>query len=185
QPSRRPRRAAIPLVPEVEEIEGVPTAWKMPEQYAQGGGEAIKGLYVVFHGCTHSHLDWFDLPEERAIVNHLVGVGYAVVAPASKDRNSGCWRLQNEGGDIQAVKAMLWRWYRDWSIPPNTPLFMFGASSGGGMATALASKGGFQLCEKRTTYVRVSGAMSQVSWGIPPAGYGGSCPPIAFMPMPK
>lgn len=32
------------------------------------------------------------------------------------------------------------------------------------MATALASKGGFQLCEKRTTYVRVSGVMSQV-WG--------------------
>lgn len=25
----------------------------------------------------------------------------------------------------------------------------------------------------------------QVSWGIPPAGYGASCPPVAFMPMPK
>lgn len=33
------------------------------------------------------------------------------------------------------------------------------------MATMMASKGGFQLCEKRTTYVQVSGVMSQVGVG--------------------
>ena len=48
------------------------------------------------------------------------------------------------------------------SISPTTPLFLFGASSGGNMATLLASRGGFQLCDKRTTYVQVSGVMSQV-----------------------
>lgn len=31
----------------------------------------------------------FDLPEERTIVNLLVGRGYAVLAPASKNRESG------------------------------------------------------------------------------------------------
>lgn len=31
----------------------------------------------------------FDLPEERTIVNLLVERGYAVVAPASKNRESG------------------------------------------------------------------------------------------------
>lgn len=30
------------------------------------------------------------------------------------------------------------------------------------MATLLATRGGFQLCDKRTTYVQVSGVMSQV-----------------------
>ncbi|CAB1104245.1 unnamed protein product [Ectocarpus sp. CCAP 1310/34] len=185
QPSRRARKATIPLVPEVMEIEGVPTAWKMPKEYAEGGGEAMKGLYVMFHGCNHGHMDWFDLPEERAIVSYLVNAGYAVVAPASKNRVSGCWKYNSEDGDVSLVRAMLWRWYRDWSIPPNTPLFLFGASSGGNMATMMASKGGFQLCEKRTTYVQVSGVMSQVSWGAPPSSYGAGTPPIAFMPMPK
>lgn len=31
----------------------------------------------------------FDLPEERAIVSYLVNAGYAVVAPASKNRVTG------------------------------------------------------------------------------------------------
>ncbi|CAM9523788.1 unnamed protein product [Pylaiella littoralis] len=186
QPSRRPRKATVPLVPEVAEVEGVLTAWKMPQQYAQGGGEAIKGLYVMFHGCNHGHLDWFDLPEERTIVSYLVKSGYAVVAPASKNRITGCWKHHTAvDSDLDAVRGMLWRWYRDWSIPPSTPLFLFGASSGGYMATTLASSGGFQLCEKRTTYIQVSGAISQVSWGIPAAKYMASCPPLAFMPMPK
>ncbi|CAM9920596.1 unnamed protein product, partial [Ectocarpus fasciculatus] len=185
QPSRRARKTTVPLVPEVMEIEGVPTAWKMPKEYGEGGGEAMKGLYVMFHGCNHGHMDWFNLPEERAIVNYLVNKGYAVVAPASKNRVSGCWQHNSEDGDVNLVRAMLWRWYRDWSIPPNTPLFLFGASSGGNMATMMASKGGFQLCEKRTTYVQVSGVMSQVSWGVPPSSYGSGTPPIAFMPMPK
>ncbi|CAM9534255.1 unnamed protein product [Ectocarpus sp. 6 AP-2014] len=185
QPSRRARKTTIPLVPEVMEIEGVPTAWRMPKEYVEGGGEAMKGLYVMFHGCNHGHMDWFDLPEERTIVSYLVNSGYAVVAPASKNRVSGCWQHNSEDGDVNLVRAMLWRWYRDWSIPPNTPLFLFGASSGGNMATMMASKGGFQLCEKRTTYVQVSGVMSQVSWGVPPSSYGSGTPPIAFMPMPK
>lgn len=58
QPARRPRKATVPLVPEVSEIEGVLTAWKMPGIFASGGGEAIKGIYLMFHGCHHSHLDW-------------------------------------------------------------------------------------------------------------------------------
>lgn len=59
QPARRKRQAtAPPLVPEVAEIEGTLTAWKMPEEYVRGGGEAIKGLYVMFHGCNHGPLDW-------------------------------------------------------------------------------------------------------------------------------
>eukprot|EP00752_Nemacystus_decipiens_P005989 g5408.t1 len=185
QPARRQRKATTPLLPEVAEIEGTLTAWKMPKEYTHGGGGAIKGLYVMFHGCNHGPLDWFDLPEERTIVSTLVNAGYAVLAPASKDRDSGCWKVKAGNGDIDPVKAVLWRWYRDWSISPTTPLFLFGASSGGNMATILASKGGFQLCDKRTTYVQVSGVMSQVSWGVPPTSYGKNCPPIGFMPMPK
>ena len=58
QSARRPRKATVPMVPEVEEIEGVLTAWKMPLAYSKGGGEAMKGLYVLFHGCSHGPLDW-------------------------------------------------------------------------------------------------------------------------------
>lgn len=58
QPARRKRQATTPLVPEVAEIEGTLTAWKMPMEYALGRGEAIKGLYVLFHGCNHGPLDW-------------------------------------------------------------------------------------------------------------------------------
>lgn len=44
------------------------------------------------------------------------------------------------------------------------------------MATMMASKGGFQLCEKRTTYVQVSGVMSQVgvTYKSPCTAVGGS-----------
>lgn len=59
------------------------------------------------------------------------------------------------------LPTFLRRW-RSRSISPTTPLFLFGASSGGKMATLLGSRGGFQLCDKRTTYVQVSGVMSQV-----------------------
>ena len=45
-------------MPEVAEIEGTLTAWHMPKEYSLGGGEAIKGLYVMFHGCHHGPLDW-------------------------------------------------------------------------------------------------------------------------------
>ncbi|CAM9794136.1 unnamed protein product [Ascophyllum nodosum] len=185
QPARRPRKTRVPLEPEVAVIEGVATAWKMPRQYHQDGGGAMKGLYVMFHGCNHNHMDWFNLPEERTIVDYLVRMGYAVIAPDSKDSLTKCWNINMEGGDVAPVKAMLWKWYRDWSIPPQTPLFLLGASSGGVMATFMGSKGGFQLCDKRTTYVQVSGVLSQVSWGIKPDMYGSDCPPIAFMPMPK
>ena len=34
------------------------------------------------------------------------------------------------------------------------------------MATFMGSKGGFQLCDKRTTYVQVSGVLSQVRLSI-------------------
>lgn len=40
-------------------------------------------------GIVLTAADRFDLPEERAIVSSLVKAGYAVVAPASKDRVSG------------------------------------------------------------------------------------------------
>lgn len=58
QSGRRARKAVAPIVPEVEEVEGVLTAWKMPLAYSKGGGEAMKGLYVLFHGCSHGPLDW-------------------------------------------------------------------------------------------------------------------------------
>ena len=51
--------------------------------------------YIIFfrldvHTCAAAAVfDRFDLPEERAIVSLLVDRGYAVVAPASKNRQSG------------------------------------------------------------------------------------------------
>ncbi len=39
----------------------------------------------------------FDLPEERAIVKHLVRSGYAVVAPGSKDRVGNRWVIRGWG----------------------------------------------------------------------------------------
>lgn len=58
QPGRRPRRVSPPVVPLEEEIEGVFTAWKFPDVYESGGGIALKGLYVLFHGCRHNPRDW-------------------------------------------------------------------------------------------------------------------------------
>ncbi|CAM9201163.1 unnamed protein product [Sphacelaria rigidula] len=139
----------------------------------------------MFHGCHHGPRDWFDLPEERAIVKHLYDRDYAIVAPSSRNKATGCWNVAKGGPDMTAVRKMLWKFYRDWSIPPETPLFLFGASSGGVMATALGNDGGFQLCEKRTTYIEVAGIISQVSWGIDPGRFGGGLSPIAFMPMEK
>lgn len=185
QAGRRPRKANPPIVPNEDEIEGVFTAWMFPDVYEDGGGNALKGLYVLFHGCQHEPRDWFDLPEERAIVSFLLEKNYAVLAPRSQNTETGCWNSGVQGDDVNSVRRVLWKFYRTWSIPPDTPLFLFGASSGGRMATALGKDGGFQLCEKRTTYIAISGILSQVSWGIEPSRFEGGLSPIAFISMEK
>lgn len=58
QPGRRPRQASVPVVPIEEDIEGVFTTYVFPDAYEERQGDALKGLYVMFHGCHHGPRDW-------------------------------------------------------------------------------------------------------------------------------
>lgn len=58
QLGRRARKANLPIIPEADKIEGVFTSWAFPDVYEAGGGHALKGLYVLFHGCHHGAMDW-------------------------------------------------------------------------------------------------------------------------------
>jgi hypothetical protein len=56
------------------------------------------GIVLLFHGCTHDGIDWFELPEERRIVRFLLYKGFVVISISSFDRiNSKCWDTHYDG----------------------------------------------------------------------------------------
>ena len=111
------------------------------DQASHVDSTAEKALVLLFHGCSHRGLDWWELPEDRRILRLLIASGYSVIAFTSADRDSGCWdstwplsaRTAATNADVEAVvaglKAFLEDQYRAEGRYP--ALFTLGASSGG------------------------------------------------------
>ena len=108
-----------------------------------------KALVLLFHGCSHRGMDWWELPEDRRIIRLLLAMGYSVIAFTSTDRSSGCWDATwppsempgtlnaDVGAVVSGLKAFLEAEYKaDGSYPA---LFTMGASSGG-VFTSLVSR---------------------------------------------
>jgi len=115
----------------VKVIDGVEMYISLPPQYEQQGG--VKGVLLAFHGCSHSGLDWFRLPEEGVIVRHALTRQVAVVAFTSYDRHSGCWSLQDRVHVPNAFTKL--QDAHAWAKA--APLFAIGASSGGSFVSSI------------------------------------------------
>ena len=105
-----------------------------------------KGLVMLFHGCSHTAADWFELPEDRRIVRLLLASGYSVAAFLSADRHTGCWDSKwplTRGGSnvdvgrvIAGLQALVEAEYGQQQRYPT--LFTLGASSGGTFTTIVS-----------------------------------------------
>ena len=112
----------------------------------QGGADNIhhnnsdvRGLLVLFHGCSHSGFSWFSLPEGRRVIKHSLYAGLAVVAFSSQDRSSKCWDNgwpPTEGKDVVAVVRALDEFVGRFHLQ-NMLLYALGASSGGSFVTLI------------------------------------------------
>jgi hypothetical protein len=121
----------------------------------------IAGVVFLFHGCYRDGIDWFQLPEEQAIVQFLLTHSHAVVAFSSPKRTgSRCWSNTfpaQENVDVEQVTRAWHQMQNDPEIlgslfyqeenPKNVPLYGIGASSGGTFVTILHQTIGFHGME--------------------------------------
>ncbi|KAI0561614.1 hypothetical protein FGB62_76g0105 [Gracilaria domingensis] len=102
---------------------------------------AIRGVALLFHGCSQSAKDWFQLPEHRIISSHLLKRRFALLALTSQNRVTGCWSTRfpaRENDDVARVKIAVRQWTAEQGLPPSTPLIAVGISSGATMLSILS-----------------------------------------------
>jgi hypothetical protein len=120
---------------------GIEYVWEAPSS------PASKILFLA-HGCSHSAkdfwpsnpkcLDCVGLPEERRIVAKALASNYFVVAISSGSQDlNGCWDTKNDMRRVMRVLALLKK--EPFGLR-GLPVFALGASSGGKMVAALASR---------------------------------------------
>ncbi|EFN58741.1 hypothetical protein CHLNCDRAFT_140437 [Chlorella variabilis] len=128
--------------PQFRVIRDLETLWEVPDQ--------VGGVLLVAHGCSHQAGDFWPasqrcpgclgLPEEMAIRATALRRGYAVIAVSSYNRSSGCWHntQASRSEDLQRLPDIVREVVREEGLE-GLPLFLFGASSGGGIVLRLAA----------------------------------------------
>jgi hypothetical protein len=106
----------------------------------------VVGTVLLFHGCNHDGIDWFELPEEKRIVKYLLQTGFVVVSVSSDDRTeSKCWDTYDDGSgsiDVDRIVATIPILFKEMEQKHNVtltdlPLYGIGASSGGDFVSVL------------------------------------------------
>ncbi|KAL4446853.1 hypothetical protein ABPG77_008097 [Micractinium sp. CCAP 211/92] len=154
--------------------------------------QAVKGMYVFFHGCAHNGYDHWPpqpgcpecrgLPGEVAITKQALSLGYAFMTINSLDRrpvtnSDETARCFSYNADHNSAAAAI-RSLRSQLGLDDKPLYFGGVSSGGGFAIKLINK----------MQGEVSGITSIVlGLDFSNAGEGqydwSSWPPVAFIAM--
>ena len=86
----------VPLLPQSEYIQGQEQYYMLPKT------NKASGILIFLHSCKRSGLEFFHLPEDRIIAYDALKKGLAVLAPTSKDRDSGCY-TQDDYTKIDSV----------------------------------------------------------------------------------
>lgn len=114
------------------------------EMFLQVPPQPPVGIVLLFHGCDHGGMDWFTLPEERAILKFLLSQDYAAISFSSQDREaSRCWDSAfpaSKNADAVRVSQAFPRVVEKalgGNKGKNLPLYGIGASSGGIFVTIL------------------------------------------------
>ena len=108
----------------------------------------MTGIVLLFHGCTHNGIDWFELPEEKRIVKFLLDKKFIVISISSYDRiESKCWDTRTRGDnrssiDVDRIVATIPILFKELEQKHNIecttlPLYGIGASSGGDFVSIL------------------------------------------------
>lgn len=137
-----------------------------------------QGTFVLLHGCGHSALDWFELPEEKRITQAVLKRGFAALVPNAPHRVGGCWH-EHEDGMLLFQAVQLWLQKHGME---GKPLYAIGISSGGVMIARLVT--GFQMPFKGMHFIVSPGA----AIANPPSagGFGiTKFPRSTFVYMPK
>jgi hypothetical protein len=104
----------------------------------------VEGVVLLFHGCNHDGIDWFQLPEDRKIVRYLLEQNLATIAISSENRQHRCWDSTfpaNQNADAMRIKSVLPKVLQEHiggaAHNDNLPLYAIGASSGGVFSSIL------------------------------------------------
>jgi hypothetical protein len=181
--SRTIQKESVVLLPERLIIDNTQIFLQLPNN------QAPQGIVLLFHGCQHGGMDWFQLPEEQRIVKFLLAQGHAVVAFSSQQRTgSRCWSNvfpATTNPDVQHItnafpKILQTKFHGDTT---SLPLYAIGASSGGTFITILSQKLSFAGLE-----VMISpGHAGAIKWMAEQKQIKTKAAPprIAFVYMPK
>jgi hypothetical protein len=88
--------------------------------------ENCKGVLIYFHSCQQTGLELFHLPEHRIVALDALQRGFAVFAPTSRDRRSGCYTSE----DVETIPVLVEEWLTNHMLQ-YVPRIAIGDSSGG------------------------------------------------------
>lgn len=117
-----------------------------------------EGVVLFFHGASYS-IDQLRSNAGRTLTMSLVRSGYTVVAlpsAAEVESGTGGWKpeLDDANPDLQTTRALVGAMRDDGTIPPGTPVFAWGMSSGAQFASvvgaALPADGAVLFCAPGT-----------------------------------
>eukprot|EP00189_Rhodosorus_marinus_P000178 CAMPEP_0113965422 /NCGR_PEP_ID=MMETSP0011_2-20120614/7734_1 /TAXON_ID=101924 /ORGANISM="Rhodosorus marinus" /LENGTH=378 /DNA_ID=CAMNT_0000977929 /DNA_START=235 /DNA_END=1371 /DNA_ORIENTATION=+ /assembly_acc=CAM_ASM_000156 len=164
----------------VVEVAGKPVATLELER-----GKRPVGILMLLPGCHHTALDFFPkgrlcdackgLPAETSIIRIAVGKG---LFPVAVSPTGVCWNPEKDSDDLHRISQTLNELIVRQSLS-NLPLFVFGASSGGVMASVLPS------------LFNVSGLIIQIASSASEDllshehSLAGKYPPSVYMHMPR
>jgi hypothetical protein len=134
----------------VDQIEGVHIAYAMCDK------QPALGVALLFHGCGQTALDWFQLPEHRAVVRRLQNAHLAILALTSVSNLSKCWSTRypaTENDDATRVSVATRQWFDTHEARSNIPIYGVGLSSGGTFLSILATSAAMPRLSSQVIYV--------------------------------
>lgn len=138
----------------------VEIVYQLPPAYP-----SVAGIVFLAHGCSHSATDWWPrnqqscpscigLPVERSVVSAVLSHGYLAVAQSSYNRQRKCWDQVDVNRAVSTIQFLI----TNNSLASNTPIHLFGASSGGAFVGRLA----LRALVKGTIPVKITSAVVQI-----------------------
>lgn len=160
--------------------------WRFPPNFSSNN---LKGIVLLFHGCTHDGDDWFRLCEDRKIISYLLSKNYLPIGLHSIQGRSGCWNVgmpASANPDAHRISKSLTEFFKAFNIkvepksndlPPcsQIPIFIMGASSGGTFVTVF-----HYLFQVNGIIVHISPGSEEALSSAKQNHY----PPVAFIYMP-
>ena len=149
-----------------------------------------KGTFVMLHGCARAATGFWPyhpstpectgFPEDVAHTKHALVSGYAILVPSPINTRTMCYNF--EAGDHKQVGLVIQEFQKRHGLTKK-PLYLAGASAGGGTAIRLP-----EHLAKNGPSVRIDGIICEVATNNGPLTNGGrpaipQFPPVVYVCM--